>query len=163
MSHALNGEKGCGRVQGLASSVIISLDTWKTWAAAWLERSLMSDAIPEGDNIVDDRPANDKRILRTHLFLCHFTETGASPHFTQMYLLFQLQAGRRPAIQIMNFLGHILTTMPAAFVRATILSCRYSNTSSPPKLNVWGCGGSVGKFCKWILVLVAPLVGNVFH
>lgn len=126
-------------------------------------RGLMSDVIPEGDNIVDDRPADDKRILRTHLFLCHFTETGASPHFTQMYLLFQLQAGRRPAIKIMNFLGHILTTMPPTFVRATILSCRYSNTSSPPKLNVWGCGGSVGKFCKWILVLAAPLVGNVFH
>lgn len=60
MSHALNGEKGCGRVQGPASSVIISLDTWKTWAAAWLERGLMSDVIPEGDNIVDDRPADDK-------------------------------------------------------------------------------------------------------
>lgn len=60
----------------------------------------MSAEIPEGDNIVGGRPADDKRVLRSHLLLCHFTETGAGPHFTQMHLLFQLQAGGGSAIQI---------------------------------------------------------------
>lgn len=61
---------------------------------------MVSAEIPEGDNIVGGRPADDKRVLRSHLLLCHFTETGAGPHVTQMHLLFQLQAGGGSAIQI---------------------------------------------------------------
>lgn len=72
----------------------------------------MSDKIPEGDNIVGDRPADDKWILGTHLFLGHFTETGAGPHFTQMHLLFQLQAGGGSTMEIINSLGQGITFRP---------------------------------------------------
>lgn len=100
----------------------------------------MSDEIPEGDNIVGSRPADDKRILRTHLFLCHFAETGASPHFTQMYLLFQLQAGGGSAIQITYFLGQILTSRPPQSGHSTFQSWRYGDSNKPPRtkhLGMW--------------------------
>lgn len=81
----------------------------------------MSDEVPEGDNIVGDRPADDKRILRTHLFLCHFAEAGTGPHFTQMHLLFQLQAAGGPASQMMDFLAQMVTFQSRDAVTATSL------------------------------------------
>lgn len=72
----------------------------------------MSDKVPEGDNVVGDGPANDKGVFRTHLFLCHFAETGAGPHFTQMHLLFQLQAGGGSTMEIINPLGQRITCRP---------------------------------------------------
>jgi len=132
------------------------------------ERGLVFDEIPEGDNVVGGRPANDKRIFRTHLFLRHFAETGASPHFTQMHLLFQLQAGGGSAIQIMDFLGQILTPRPPEFGHATFQSRRGNDSNKPPRtkhlgmrrhykkvlqvdFGVGGCGGT------------AAAQGNVIH
>lgn len=92
-----------------------------------------SDEVPEGDNIVGDRPADDKRVLRTHLFLRHFAEAGTGPHFTQMHLLFQLQAGGGPASQMMDFLGQIVTPRPPESGHTTFQSCRCSDSNKPPQ------------------------------
>lgn len=116
------------------------------------EGGLVSDEIPEGDNIVGGRPADDKRILWTHLFLCHFAETCAGPHFAQMHLLFQLQAGGGSAIQITHFLGQILTSRPPESGHAGGVTA-----TSSPELNIWACEGTTRKFCKWILGLVAAV------
>lgn len=113
--------------------------------------------IPEGDNVVDGWPADDKRVLGTHLLLCHFAEAGAGPYFTQMHLLLQLQAGGGSAIQIMGFLGQILTSRPPEPGPATFQSRRCSDSNKPPQPNVWACGGTIRKFCKWILGLVAAV------
>lgn len=138
----LNREKGGSVVQGPVASVIVLLDTWETWTASCqaAEGRLVSDEIPEGDNIVGGRPADDKRILRTHLFLCHFAETGAGPHFTQMHLLFELQARGGSAIQIIEFLGQILTSGPLESGHATFQACRCSDSNKPPRtkrLGMW--------------------------
>lgn len=84
------------------------------------------DKIPEGDYIVGDRPANDKRILGTHLFLCHFAETAAGPHFTQIHLLFQLQAGGGSTMEVINSLGQRITFRPPESDHAPFKSCRCS-------------------------------------
>jgi len=39
-----------------------------------------------------------------------------------MHLLFELQAGGGPVIQIMDFLGHILISRPPVFGHATLQS-----------------------------------------
>lgn len=59
-SPLLNGEMGCSRVQGSIASVVVSLDTWETDNCHAAKGGLVSDEIPEGDNIVGGRPADDK-------------------------------------------------------------------------------------------------------